>query len=276
MNSSGNRGTLLTIVLIEERYGRSLVGSFFLHIALFLLIAFGAYLLPRPSPIVIGSGLGGGSGGGEAYTVGVTDELSGGAGMIKPSLIPQPPAIIQEKPGKETPKPEAIPLPQVLEPRKPLKKAQDGNQRADRKGVPDLKPGIIPTAPEKGSGGQGGKSGGEGGGFGGGIGVSIGSGTGTFGNSWYAQAVERRISSNWMRPPPGTQIEIVYSFYIAGNGQIYDVKQVKSSGNSMLDDSALRAIQASNPLAPPPPEFQGRPIQFLADFKYPPAPQELF
>jgi TonB family protein len=272
VKSYSNRGTLLDIALIEERYGHALVASFFLHLALLLLIVFGVYLLPRPTPITIGSGPGGGSGGGEAYTVGVTDDLSGGAGMIKPSLIPQPPSLVQEKPTREEPKPQAIALPQSLEPKKPLKKVPEASQAADRKGVPDLKPGIIPTAPEKGSGGQGGKSGGEGGGFGGGIGVSIGSGTGGFGNSWYAQAVERRISSNWMRPPPGVQVEIVYSFYIAGNGQIYDVRQVKSSGNPMLDDGALRAIQASNPLAPPPPEFQGRPIQFLADFKYPPAP----
>jgi TonB family protein len=272
MKSRLNSGTLLAIPLVEERYGRALLGSFLLHVALLCFILFGVYLLPRPAAIMIGSGPGGGSGGGESYTVGLTNELSGGAGMIKPSLIPQPPALVEEKTAKAEPKPEAVPLPQTLEPKKVTKKPKEAAKEAERKGKPDPIAGIIPTAPEKGSGGQGGTSGGEGGGFGGGIGVSIGPGTGGFGNSWYAQAVERRISSNWMRPPQGVQIEIIYSFYIASNGQIYDIKLVKSSGTQMLDDTALRAIQASNPLASPPPEFRDRPIQFLADFKYPPTP----
>jgi TonB family protein len=272
MKSHSNSGTLLAIPLIEERYGRALLASVLLHVVLFLFILFGAYLLPRPTAIMIGSGPGGGSGGGESYTVGVTDELSGGAGMVKPSLIPQPPALVQEKAAKTEPKPEAVPLPQTLEPKKVTKKPTEATKEAERKGKPDLTPGMIPIAPEKGSGGQGGKSGGEGGGFGGGIGVSIGPGTGGIGNSWYAQAVERRISSNWMRPPQGVQIEIIYSFYIAANGQIYNIKLEKSSGNDILDSTALRAIQASNPLASPPPEFRDRPIQFLADFKYPPTP----
>jgi TonB family protein len=273
MKSRSNSGTLIAIPLIEEKYSRALAGSILLHVALLLFVLFGAYLLPRPTAIMIGSGPGGGLGGGESYTVGLTDELSGGAGMIKPSLIPQPPALVQEKVAKPEPKPEAVPLPQTLEPKKIPQKPPLAAKEAGRKGKPDLMtPGIIPTLPEKGSGGQGGKSGGEGGGFGGGIGVSIGSGTGGFGNSWYAQAVERRISSNWMRPARGVQIEIIYSFYIAANGQIYDVKLLKSCGNQMLDDTALRAIQASNPLTTPPPEFRDRPIQFLADFKYPPTP----
>lgn len=271
MKLRSNIGTLLSIQLIEEKYGRALAASLLLHAALFLFIVFGAYLLPQPTAIMIGSGPGGGSGGGESYTVGVTDELSGGAGMIKPSLIPQPPALVQEKVAKTEPKPEAIPLPQTLEPKKLTQKQKEAAKAAEQKGKP-LTPSLIPTAPEKGSGGQGGKSGGEGGGFGGGIGVSIGSGTGGFGNSWYAQAVERRISSNWLRPPQGVQIEIIYSFYIASNGQIYNIKLEKSSGNEILDGTALRAIQASNPLASPPPEFRDRPIQFMADFKYPPTP----
>lgn len=272
MKSRPNSGTLLTIPLIEERYGRAMLASVLLHVALFLFIVFGAYLLPRPTAIIIGSGPGGGSGGGESYTVGVTDELSGGAGMIKPSLIPQPPALVEEKPTKTEAKPDAVPLPQTLEPKKVTKKQTEATKEADRKGKPDVTPGIIPTAPEQGSGGQGGRSGGEGGGFGGGIGVSIGSGTGGFENSWYAQTVERRISSNWIRPPQGVQMEAIYSFYIAANGQIYNIKLEKSSGNDVLDGTALRAIQASNPLATPPSEYQSRPIQFLADFKYPPTP----
>jgi TonB family protein len=107
--------------------------------------------------------------------------------------------------------------------------------------------------------------------MGGGNGVSIGTGSGGFGDSWYARAVEARISSNWIRTE-GMHVEMIYSFYIAANGTIYGIKQEKSSGNQQMDLTAERAIRASNPLAPPPQEFRGRPVQFVAQFVYPPSP----
>jgi TonB family protein len=84
--------------------------------------------------------------------------------------------------------------------------------------------------------------------------------------------VENRISSSWIRPPEGIRVEIVYSFYIAANGNIYNIKKEKSSGNEQIDMTALRAINASNPLTPPPLEFRGKVIQFVAQFIYPPVP----
>jgi TonB family protein len=65
-------------------------------------------------------------------------------------------------------------------------------------------------------------------------------------------------------------MEVIYSFFIASNGSIYDIKKEKSSGNEALDFTAERAIRASNPLAAPPPELRGRPIQFVAQFVHPP------
>lgn len=219
MARPSNRVTMLNVPLLEERYGSSLVFSMLMHSGLFLLVAFGAYLLPPRKPIVIGTGLGGGLGG-DVYTVGVTDQLSGGAGMIKPSLTPQPPALIQEKPDKQAPSPNAVPLPQTLEPKKAAKNPAK-LAAAAKKDVVTKQGNIIPTAPEKGSGGQGGKGGGEGGGFGGGIGVSIGAGTGSngFGDSWYAQAVERRISSNWIRPPLASRSRLFTVFILPAMGR---------------------------------------------------------
>jgi len=189
--------------------------------------------------------------------------------MTKPSLVPQPPALPAEKATKEE-KAAAIPLPDAL-PIKKLSKAQE-KSTASKKGVPASQSNLIPTAPQPGAGGTGGLSGGSGGGVGGGVGVSIGSGSGGFSDSWYARTVEARLSSNWIRPAPGIRMEAVYSFYISASGNIYDIKQEKSSGNTALDLTAERAIRASNPLSPPPPEFQGRPIQFVAQFIYPPTP----
>jgi TonB family protein len=261
MDRRSYRGTLLNIELIEERYGSSALASLAIHLAVVLLLFVLPYVLPRPNPIRLGTGPGGGSGG-ETYTVGVVDELAGGVGMTKPSLVPQPPALAAEKAVKEAPKQEAVPLPNTVSPKKPARKAE---QTATKKEAP--KSNVVPTAPELGAGGTGGVAGGSGGGVGGGIGVSIGSGSGGLGDSWYARAVETRISSNWVRPAvEGIRFEVVYSFYIAGDGSIYDIKKETSSGNVEIDLTAERAIRASNPLAPPPPEFRGRPVQFVAQF----------
>ena len=264
MKTDTSRGTLLRIPLIQEKYGPSFFASLGIHALVVLLMIFGGYLLPSTA-IQIGSGPGGGTGG-DVTTVGVVDELSGGTGMVKPSLVPKPPALKDKPPEKDQSK--AIPLPNTIEPkRKPEIKQSARNAKPIP--VPDTN--AIPTAPEPGSGGVGGSSGGSGGGFGGGNGVSIGPGSGGFGNSWYARAVENRISSNWIPPPKGVRVEIVYSFYINPNGSITGLKQEKSSGNPDIDRNAARAILASNPLAPPPPEFRGRPILFVAQFIYPPS-----
>jgi len=261
MKSESSRGTLLRIPLMRERYGPSFLASLGIHGVALLLFVFGGYLLPT-TVVRIGSGAGGGTGG-DVVTVGVVDELSGGAGMVKPSIVPRPPAL-EEKPIPLDEN-KAIPIPQTIDP-----KRKKPNTREIQKPKTHPETNVIPTAPEPGSGGTGGRSGGSGGGFGGGTGVSIGPGSGGFGDSWYARAVESRISSNWIYPPEGVRVEMIFSFYILSNGTIAGIKLEKSSGNTEIDRTAERAIKASNPLAPPPPEFRGRPIQFVAQFVYPP------
>jgi TonB family protein len=261
MTSDLNRGTRLNISVKKEKYGRSLVLSISFHCAIFLLLIYGGYLFPTTT-ITLGSGPGGGSGE-DISTVGVVDELSGGVGMYKPALVPKPPALIEE------PKPEptkAIPLPQTLEPKK-IRPAPNAKIKDFK--IPPIS-NIIPVAPEPGSGGMGGRAGGSGGGSGGGIGISIGEGTGGFGDSWYARTVEARISKNWSRPLGATHVEITYSFYIAADGTINSIRLEKSSGNPLLDLAAESAIQNSKDLPPPPAEFRGNPIRFVAQFVYPP------
>jgi TonB family protein len=264
MSGEINRRTLLNIPLMQESYGLPFLASVGIHGVAALLVLWGGYLLPATA-IRIG-GPGGGTGG-DSYSVGVVDELGGGAGMVKPSVVPRPPALLEETPVKNAPK--AIPLPQTIEAKK--KKISEREAR-DAAKLKASKSNVIPTAPEPGAGGTGGAGGGIGGGRGGGSGVSIGPGSGGFGDSWYARAVEARISSNWIRPQPGVTVEMVYSFYIAPDGTIIGIRREKSSGNPEMDLTAERAIRASNPLAPPPPEFRGRPVQFVAQFIYPPQP----
>ncbi len=265
-----HRGTLLDISLIEEKYGSCVLTSLGLHIAAVAFLILAPYILPSPTPVRIGSGPGGGIGG-ESYSVGIADDLGGGAGMIKPSLTPQPPAQPVEKLIKEE-NPKAIPIPDAVAARKKPQKIAEAPAVPGKKPVPAQTSKVIPTVPQPGAGGTGGIGGGTGGGRGGGSGVSIGAGTGGFGDSWYARVVESRISQNWIKPTEGIRVEIIYSFFIAPNGSIYNITKEKSSGNEALDLAAERAIRASNPLAEPPPELRSRPVQFVAQFVYPPNP----
>ncbi len=270
MSRDSSRGTLLDIPLVRESYGRTVLASIGIHCAAVLLLVFLPSLWPRPGVVVLGSGPGGGAGG-DSFAVGLADELSGGAGMIKPSLTPQPPPLPAEKPAvKEEPPKNAVALPDTVAPKKP-RKTETTAPNPSQKPLPAAQnTNVIPTAPQPGAGGTGGLAGGSGGGRGGGIGVSIGAGSGGIGDSWYARVVESRISSNWIRPAVGIRVEVVYSFFIATDGSIYNIQKEKSSGNDALDLTAERAIRASNPLAAPPPELRGRPIQFIAQFVHPP------
>jgi hypothetical protein len=269
------RGTLWNVPLLRERYSPAFLASVIIHIGLGVVFIMAPYLLPKPKPLILGSGPGGGSGG-ETYTVGIADELGGGAGMVKPSPVPQPPPLPAET-EKEEVKPEAVPLPQTVEPPKattPKPEEKVSHPAPKQKSTPPTA-NVIPTAPQPGAGKTGGAREGAGHGPGSsGVGVSVGPGTGGLGDFWYARVVETRIGSNWIKPQVPGRVEIVYSFFIANDGRIQDIKKEKSSGNDLLDLTAERAIRAcnspSNPLPPLPPQLRGRPVQFVAQFIYPP------
>ena len=257
---------MLNLPLIEERYGKAFFASIGLHALLAVSLLAAPFLMPDATPIQIGTGPGGGTGG-DPYTVGVADDLGGGAGLFKPALTPQPaappPKSDKEAIKKEDPK--AIPIPESMAKKKKADAARSPKQ------TPTAASNQIPDAEAKGAGGAGGTSRGSGGGAGGGVGVSIGSGSGGIGDSWYARVVEARIGSNWEKPIYQQQrIEIIYTFVVAVNGTIYDIQLEKSSGNLLLDQRAERAIKLSSPLLQPPPELRGRPLQFMTRFVYPP------
>ena len=233
---------------VKEKYRRSFAVSIGIHVVVFLLAIFGHYLLPR-RVIEIGTGAGGGKGGGIS-TVGVVDEFSGGAGMVKPFIVPKPPAL-EEKPVEN--KSKAIPLPDTLE--RKIKRPAPTNKSPKTKPATNM----IPTPAEPGTGGAGGYSGGSGGGSGGGIGDHL-----------YARTVEKRISDNWTRPPEGNRVNVIFRFYIDDFGKIRGIQMEKSSGNPLMDRMAENAIRAIKDLPPPPTEFRGRLIQFSAHFIYPP------
>ncbi len=91
--------------------------------------------------------------------------------------------------------------------------------------------------------------------------------------AWYVQAVRNRVSSNWLlntvSPSIITAPRLFVSFDIQRSGQIRNAKLTGSSGIPEIDRSGLRAILASNPLPPLPPDFVGSKVtvEFWFDFR---------
>ena len=77
----------------------------------------------------------------------------------------------------------------------------------------------------------------------------------------YYNLIWKRIRSVWVLPDAALagqkNLEAIIGIRIAPNGQIEDIQFEKKSGNPIFDESALRAIQKSNPLPPLPPGFEG-------------------
>ena len=102
-----------------------------------------------------------------------------------------------------------------------------------------------------------------------------GVGGGNFGSrfSWYVEAVQRRVSGNWLQSTvdPGIQYapRVVATFDILRDGTVTNVQVTKSSGNGSVDMSAVRAIRESSPLDRLPPEYSGSKVsvEFWFDFK---------
>jgi TonB family protein len=89
----------------------------------------------------------------------------------------------------------------------------------------------------------------------------------------YVDAVRNRISSNWLQSTVDPSVRwaprVVFTFQILRDGSIVNVQELQSSGNASVDNSALRAIQSSNPLARLPSEYSGSSVtvEFWFDFR---------
>ncbi|MEB3287748.1 MAG: TonB family protein [Vampirovibrionales bacterium] len=80
--------------------------------------------------------------------------------------------------------------------------------------------------------------------------------------------VTRRIKRNWTPPRAAQTRRIVVRFILARDGRVLERKIIKSSGDSLSDDSALRAVDVSAPFRPFPPSvrLQKVPIEFTFDY----------
>lgn len=91
--------------------------------------------------------------------------------------------------------------------------------------------------------------------------------------TWYVTAVRNRISANWLLTMISPSIlsapRVYLAFDVLRDGTITNVQVVQSSGVAEVDRSALRAVLASNPLAPLPPDYAGSrvSVKFYFDFR---------
>ena len=98
---------------------------------------------------------------------------------------------------------------------------------------------------------------------------------GDFGSrySYYVQAVQRRVTENWLKyevDPRITEAKRVYvTFDIARDGHPSNVEIEQSSGVPSLDQSAVRALQRIDSFGPLPVDYSGSKVsvEFWFDFK---------
>ena len=81
----------------------------------------------------------------------------------------------------------------------------------------------------------------------------------------YRMEVEDRIYSNWAYPER-KELKATIVLTVRRDGTILETSFIKRSNNSMFDQSALQAIEKSNPLPPFPEGFRENHVEFEINF----------
>lgn len=111
---------------------------------------------------------------------------------------------------------------------------------------------------------------------GGGQGLGAATETGvTVGNTdpalaYYFVLIQDKITSNWTPPKmsPGTTASVSVSLRILRSGQVRGLTVGSSSGDRLLDDSAIRAVSLSSPLPPLPPLYKAETLALDLRFTF--------
>lgn len=250
----------------RDTLGGTVLFSIFLHGSLFLA----AFAYTN-----LGGHLGSGWGrswGNSAMRVGAVRSLPG-VPLPAPVLATlntvatQNPGLYQSEPQKPPPpEPKAAEIPKFQQEVKP-ERVRNVNKRIQKQ-IIEPPPNAVPFGqggPPSMTTGQFGNSAGQG---------ELSFGNGNFGErfGWYVNAVRNRISSNWLlstiSPNLLTAPRVFLTFDVLRDGTITNVQITQSSGIPEVDRSALRAVLASNPLGPLPPDYSGSKVSvdFYFDF----------
>jgi periplasmic protein TonB len=88
----------------------------------------------------------------------------------------------------------------------------------------------------------------------------------------YVGKIRQSIETEWQYPEMalryGLQGKLALEFTILGSGQLAGLRLLRSSGSSLLDDEALRAIKAAAPFPVIPPWIKPNPLRITATMEY--------
>ena len=261
-----------------EKLGSGLLMSTGLHV----LLAITVLLLPEVFPAYGVAGWGSEEGGGEGVSVEIVANISGiplpapavvneaaaaneSAGFFASEIT----AVPEETIATDVPVVEAEPVPDTLAPVEvtppPPPPTPAPRATPEPPATPDN---VVPF-------GEGGLPAISYGQFAAGDGTgAIAVGDGAFGERYggYVESITRRISENWLQSMISGNVRqaprIYVSFDVLRDGTIINEQIDESSGIPSLDRSAMRAIFASNPLAPLPGDFRGRSVNVRFWFEY--------
>jgi len=249
----------------HSQLGRPLAWSLGLHAGFTLLVLLYAVFIGG----FRGSGWGAG-GGGDAMgaTLVSTVPLPANPAETQNVLATESKGLSKSQPRVEEQQAEAIPIPEknvkkkpkpvtTATNRKPQPEPEETNQIPYGEGGPVSGPYAMFNA------------GGAKGGFG------FTGGGGDFGSryAWYVQAVQRKVSENWLKYEVDASIReanrVYVTFDIARDGHPSNVEIEQSSGVPSLDRSAKYAIQRIDTFGPLPTDYSGNKVsvEFWFDYK---------
>ena len=88
----------------------------------------------------------------------------------------------------------------------------------------------------------------------------------------YFDSIKRAIEIEWQYPEPalrqGLQGKLILEFTVLGNGTLERARLIRSSGFSVLDEEAIRAVRAAAPFHPIPPWIGKARLDIIASFEY--------
>jgi len=88
----------------------------------------------------------------------------------------------------------------------------------------------------------------------------------------YFNRIKQAIEQNWEYPELalryGLQGRLSLEFAVDANGQLEQLRIIRSSGSQLLDDEALRAIKAAAPFPPIPTWIKGNPLSISVSMEY--------
>ena len=88
----------------------------------------------------------------------------------------------------------------------------------------------------------------------------------------YFNKIKQSIESEWEYPELalryGLQGKLSLEFTIAKDGQLTQLRMLRSSGSQLLDEEAIRAIKAAAPFPPIPPWIKSNPLPISASMEY--------